>query len=215
MASGGRDFTIDMRMRADFAQAQAALRDTEKSLGDVADAADRASDGMGGKGVDANVQAQQAYVQASRMTQEAISKEIGLIGELHQRLERGASTWEDLAETEAMLDQAMAKGLVTAEEYDEALGKLDKTHTQLQRSSEQQQKALDGAVSRYDRAGAQLQRLQRDEAALKKAVDEGRISREQYNNAMANIAVQRQSIRRPCAGSTSSPPAPSATCRSW
>ena len=195
MASGGRDFTIDMRMRADFAQAQAALRDTEKSLGDVADAADRASDGMGGKGVDANVQAQQAYVQASRMTQEAISKEIGLIGELHQRLERGASTWEDLADTEAMLDQAMAKGLVTAEEYDEALGKLDKTHTQLQRSSEQQGKALDSTVARYDRAGAQLQKLQRDEAALKKAVDEGRISREQYNAAMANIGAQRQSIQ--------------------
>ena len=195
MASGGRDFTIDMRMRADFAQAQAALRDTEKSLGDVADAADRASDGMGGKGVDANVQAQQAYVQASRMTQEAISKEIGLIGSLQDRLERGASTWEDLADTEAMLDQAMAKGLVTAEEYDEALGKLDKTHTQLQRSSEQQGKALDSTVARYDRAGAQLQRLQRDEAALKKAVDEGRISREQYNAAMANIGAQRQSIQ--------------------
>ncbi|MEN1942653.1 phage tail length tape measure family protein [Luteimonas sp. MJ293] len=194
MASGGRDFEIDMRMRADFAQAQAALRDTQKSLGDVADAAESANDRMSGGGTDANVQAQQAYVQASRMTQETIAAEIGMIGELQERLDRGAGSWEDLADTEAMLDQAMARGLVTAEEYDEALGKLDKTHGELQRASDRQQRTMDGTVARYDKAGAQLQKLARDEAALKTAVDSGRISREQYNTAMAGIATRRAAV---------------------
>lgn len=195
MTAGGRDFTIDMRMRADFAQAQAAIRDAGKGIEEVADAAERASERMGSGGTDASVQAQEAYVRASRMTQEAIAAEIGMIGQLQERLERGASSWEELADTEAMLDQAMSRGLVTAEEYDEALGKLDKAHGQLQRSSERQQRTLDGTVGRYDKAGAQLQRLARDEAALKAAVDSGRISREQYNAAMAGIATRRAAIQ--------------------
>lgn len=193
--TGGRDFTIDMRMRADFAQAQAAMREASKGIEDVAETAERANERMAGGGAEANVQAQEAYVRASRMTQENIAAEIGMIGELQERLERGASSWEDLADTEAMLDQAMARGLVTAEEYDEALGKLDKAHGQLQRSSEQQHRTLDGTVARYDKAGAQLQRLARDEAALKQAVDAGRISREQYNTAMAGIAARRAAIQ--------------------
>lgn len=195
MAAGGRDFTIDMRMRADFAQAQAAMRDASKGIEDVADAAERANDRMAGGGTEANVQAQEAYVRASRMTQENIAAEIGMIGELQERLERGAGSWEELADTEAMLDQAMSRGLVTAEEYDEALGQLDKAHGQLQRSSEKQHRTLDGTVARYDKAGAQLQKLARDEAALKVAVDSGRISREQYNTAMAAIATRRTAIQ--------------------
>ncbi len=193
-----RDFTIDLRMRADFAAAQQALSDTEKSIRDVAEAAkdataDMASVGTGG--VQSNVQAQQAYAQASRMTQQSIAAEIGLIRELHERLERGASSWDELADTESKLDQAMSKGLISAGEYDEALQSLDKTHTQLQRSTGQQEKQLEGTVARYDRVGAQLRKLSKDEAQLKSAVDSGRISREQYNKAMAAIATQRTSIQ--------------------
>src|SRR5690606_31569879 len=135
-----------------------------------------------------------SYAQAARATQQAIAEEIGLIGELQDRLQRGASSMEDLADTEAMLDKAMAKGLVTAEEYDEALVSLDKSHAKLQRTEQANQKTLDGTVQRYDKAASTLQRLARDEAALKRAVDEGRISREQYNRAMANISAQRADL---------------------
>lgn len=199
MATGGRDFQIDLRMRADFGAAQQALRDAEASIKDVAQAAREAGDdmsGAGGEGLRANAQAQEAYVQASRMTQEAVAAEIALIGQLHERLERGASSWEDLADTEAMLDQAMSKGLVTASEYDEALHKLDKSHASLERSTAKQQREVEGAIGRYDRAGAQLRRLAADEARLKAAVDSGRISREQYNRALAGIAAQRASVMR-------------------
>jgi len=202
MAGGGRDFTIDLRMRADFESARKALHDTERSLESVADTAKKASvdvaaasSGGGTGAARQDAAAQQAYLAASRATQDSIAQQIGLIGELHERLERGAGSWEDLADTEAMLDKAMAAGLVTAEEYDEALGKLDKTHAQLQRSTDAQGKSLDGTIARYDRAGAQLQRIARDEAALKKAVDEGRISREQYNKAMEGLAKQRASVQ--------------------
>lgn len=201
--SAGRDFTIGLKMRADFDAARKAVRDTERDLKDLADTAAKASssvDGAGGSGgsatgTDANVAAQQAYLQATRATQQAIADEIGMIGRLHDRLERGASSWEELADSEAMLDKAMAKGLITAEEYDEALGNLDKSHGALARSSTQQQKVLDGTVNRYDKAGAQLRKLANDEAALKKAVDAGRISREQYNTAMSGIAQQRTALQ--------------------
>lgn len=199
MATGGRDFQIDLRMRADFGAAQQALRDAEASIKDVSQAAKDAGDdmsGAGGEGLRANAQAQEAYVQASRLTQEAVAAEIALIGQLQDRLDRGASSWEDLADTEAMLDQAMSKGLVTASEYDEALHKLDKSHASLERSTASQQREVEGAIGRYDRAGAQLRRLAADEARLKQAVDAGRISREQYNRAMAGIAAQRAGVIR-------------------
>lgn len=199
MAAGGRDFQIDLRMRPDFGAAQQALRETEQGIKDVADAAKDANRDVadvGSNAPQANIQAQEAYVRASRQTQEAVAAEISMIGELHERLERGASSWEDLADTEAMLDQAMSKGLVTAEEYHDALAKLDKSHTRLQRSTDQQTRSVDSVIGRYDKAGAQLRRLAQDEARLKKAVDEGRISREQYNRAMAGIAAQRAGIQR-------------------
>lgn len=136
-------------------------------------------------------QAQQAYVAASRATQQAVTAEIGLISELQERLGRSATSIDDLADTEARLDVAMRKGLVTAEEYDEALEKLGAEQDRLNKETEKSGKAIDGTVGRYDKAGASLQRLARDEAQLKAAVDAGRISREQYNRAMATIGAER------------------------
>lgn len=190
-----RDFTIDMRMRAEFASAQKGLEQIQGNLEKIETAAASASSELGKIGTSAESTGSQAYTQASRLTQQAIEAEIGLFRELQERLQAGASSWDDLADTEARLDAAMSKGLVTAEEYDEALGQLDKSHQQLTASTDRQQKSIDGVVSRYDRAGAQLQRLARDEAQLKRAVDEGRISREQYNQAMAGIAAQRQAVQ--------------------
>lgn len=201
MAGNGRDFVIDMRMRADFDAARNAVRAVDKDLQTLADTAEKAggkvagaSATSGGSGANANVAAQQAYVQAARATQQAIAEEIGLIGKLEERLSRGASSWEDLADTEAMLDRAMAKGLVTAEEYDDALVKLNKAQADLESSTAKGQKAVDGAIGRYDRAGAQLRKLAQDETTLKKAVDEGRISRDQYNKAMEGIATKRAAL---------------------
>lgn len=190
-----RDFQIEMRMRAEFASAQKGLEQIQGNLEKIETAAASASSELGKVGTSAESTGSQAYTQASRLTQQAIAAEIGLIRELQERLQAGASSWDDLADTEARLDAAMSKGLVTAEEYDAALGQLDKSHQQLTASTDRQQKSIDGAVSRYDRAGAQLQRLARDEAQLKRAVDEGRISREQYNKAMAGIAAQRQAVQ--------------------
>ena len=196
--SNTRDFTIDMRMRAHFAQAQAQIDQMQTGLEGMAQSAQAAAaamSGVGGEGeLESATAAQRSYAEAARAMQKAVADEIGLIGELQDRLQRGASSMEDLADTEAMLDRAMAKGLVTAEEYDEALVSLDKSHARLQRAEQANQKALDGTVQRYDKTASTLQRLARDEAALKRAVDEGRISREQYNRAMANISAQRANL---------------------
>jgi len=170
----------------------------QSGLDDMAASAQAAADAMSevtDSGAIENAEAaQRSYAQAARATQAAIAEEIGMIGELQERLDRGASSWEELADTEAMLDKAMSKNLVTAEEYDEALKSLDKSHGELSRAEAAHQKSLDGTVQRYDKTASQLQRLAKDEAALKKAVDEGRISRDQYNRSIANIAAQRQSL---------------------
>ncbi|MGE4459099.1 MAG: phage tail length tape measure family protein [Stenotrophomonas sp.] len=199
-----RDFTMDMRMRADFAQARREIQQTNAGLQETVDTARKATDELdavgkgdaGGmtKARELDAAAQAAWLRASEATRNAVAQEIGLIGQLEDRLSRGASSWDDLADTEAMLDRAMAKGLMTAEEYDGALAKLNKSQAQLQRTTDQQNKSLDGTVGRYDKASAQLQRLARDEAALKSALDSGRISTEQYQRATAALQQRRSQI---------------------
>ncbi|WP_282271802.1 phage tail length tape measure family protein [Stenotrophomonas sp. PS02298] len=199
-----RDFTMDMRMRADFAQARREIQQTNAGLQETVDTARKATDELdavgkgdaGGmtKARELDAAAQAAWLRASEATRNAVAQEIGLIGQLEDRLSRGASSWDDLADTEGMLDRAMAKGLVTAEEYDGALAKLNKSQAQLQRTTDQQNKTLDGTVGRYDKASAQLKRLERDEAALKAALDSGRISTEQYHRATAALQQRRNQI---------------------
>ncbi|MBN8261171.1 MAG: phage tail length tape measure family protein [Xanthomonadales bacterium] len=193
-----RDFIMDLRMNASFEQAQKSVGDMQSGLDDMAASAQAAAEAMSEVTDSAAIEnaeaSQRSYAQAARATQAAIAEEIGMIGELQERLERGASSWEELADTEAMLDKAMSKGLVTAEEYDEALKSLDKSHGELQRTELAHQKSLDGTVQRYDKTASQLQRLAKDEAALKAAVDEGRISREAYNRAVADIAKRRATL---------------------
>lgn len=199
-----RDFTMDLRMRADFAQARREMQQTNAQLETTAETARAATEeldavGKGGNGGMARAReqdaaAQAAWLRASEATRNAVAQEIGLISQLQERLDRGAGSWGDLADTEAMLDKAMAKGLVTAEEYDEALAKLNKSQSALQRSTDQQNKSLDGTMGRYDKASTQLQKLARDEQALKKALDSGRISTEQYQRATTALQAKRAQI---------------------
>ncbi|MEN5208028.1 phage tail length tape measure family protein [Stenotrophomonas terrae] len=138
--------------------------------------------------------AYQSLAAASRTTQQNVAAEIALIGQLEARLARGASSADDLADTEAALDVAMRKGLVTTDQYDEALSRLNEEQVKLDREAEKSGKTLQATVSRYDKATAGLQRLVKDEAQLKAAVDAGRISREQYNRAMAAIGNERAKL---------------------
>jgi len=194
-----RDFTMDFRLRTHFAQAQRDVAAVQAGLDDLAESAGKAADVMAGvapaDGLDAATAAQESYAAAARATQQAVAEEIGLIGELQGVIARGAGSWEELAQAEAMLDKAMAKGLITMEEYDEALVSLDKSHAKLQKAEGESQKQLDGTLKRYDKTASTLQRLKRDEEELRRAVDEGRISREQYNRAMANVTAQRQALQ--------------------
>lgn len=222
MARGNRDFEIDLRMKADFSAAERESARTEKAIEKITQATKRANDEMAqsrgasapeaatagpsaaearavgelNTALQANTAARDAQMRAIRATQQAVTAEISSIGELHERLDRGARSFDDLADTEARLDAAMSRGLITAEEYDAALVKLDKDAAKLQKTQEQGDAVLARTVGRYDKAGAGLQKLQRDEVALKRAVDEGRISREQYNRAMAGIDAERARLTK-------------------
>jgi Arc/MetJ-type ribon-helix-helix transcriptional regulator len=210
-----RDFEMEMRMKADFQSADRASERTVDNIRKISDATAQANAEMGALGSDVgtgagdgiaqqtaatdnltaslgrNAEARRAVQQASRATQQAVAAEMGLIRDLQERLEAGAGSFEDLADTEQMLDRAMSRGLISAEEYDEALGKLNDEQARLTREGEKSGKAIDTTIGRYDKASAGLKRLQADEARLKDAVDRGRISREAYNRAMAGIADER------------------------
>lgn len=192
-----RDYTIDMRLRADFARAQREVDVTTDALSEMSDAGKDAGKALNevASGAETSGRAMSGFARASTAVRDAVQQEIRLIAELQDRLERGALSWQELADTEAMLDRAMAKGLVTADEYNDALKSLDKSQASLARSSQAEQKALNGTVSRYDQAASKLARLESDERTLKAAVDAGTISRDQYNRAMDNIGAQRRALQ--------------------
>lgn len=221
-----RDFEIDLRMKADFSAGDRAINTTDANLKRIIQTTSQAnreivalsSASPAANGIDAqteaagtqalnaalgqNAQSRQAIAAASRATQQAVSAEIGLISELQARLARGAGSYDDLADTEARLDQAMRKGLISTEEYEQALASLNGEQQRLDREAEKAGRSLDTAVGRYDKAGAGLQRLARDEQRLKDAVDQGRISREQYNRAMATIGTERARLEELRNGAT-------------
>lgn len=162
----------------------------------AAGAAGMAAAGESAKAMSTDVAAAADRVRTSgAAVQKTVADEIRLISELDARLERGAASMSDLADTEAMLDRVMARGLITTEDYNSALKALDKQEAGLARSEQQRQRAVEGALGRYDSASVKLQKLERDEQELKAAVDAGRISREQYNRALAGINVQRNAVK--------------------
>ncbi len=125
-------------------------------------------------------------------SQAAVTAQINLIGELHNRVERGARSMEDLADTEAMLDRAVRAGLVSQEEQLEIFEALDRQEKELIATQQREEKQLQHLIKAYDPASAALRKITEDEAKLKQAVDEGRISREQYNRAMTGLTAQRE-----------------------
>lgn len=162
----------------------------------AAGAAGMATAGESAKAMSADVATAADRVRTSgAAVQKTVADEIRLISELDARLERGAASMSDLADTEAMLDRVIARGLITTEDYNSALKALDKQEAGLARSEQQRQRAVEGALGRYDSASVKLQKLERDEQELKAAVDAGRISREQYNRALAGINVQRNAVK--------------------
>lgn len=213
-----RDFDINLKVGAQTEQGERALKRISANIEQIEKAAAKAnaeasalsnaptSGGGGDSGIatqqvqsndklneslSRTAQSREAMARATALANQQITTEIRMIGDLQERLARGAASFDDLADTEARLDSAMAKGLITVEEYDAALVKLNKDEAQLSKESERTGKIIDQTTGRYDKAGFGLRRLERDEQALKTAVDQGRISREAYNRAMAGIGAER------------------------
>ncbi|MGH8043063.1 MAG: phage tail length tape measure family protein, partial [Stenotrophomonas sp.] len=143
-------------------------------------------------------QASRQAVQAAFASQAATTTQIQSITELQQRVDRGARSFEDLAETEQLLDRTVRAGLVSSEEQAEIFGKLDKQEKQLLTGKEQmaaartkEERQVQQLLRAYDPAHAALAKLDADEAKLKKSVDAGTLSREAYNRAMVGVSSQR------------------------
>ncbi|HID8537457.1 TPA: hypothetical protein ACXIMI_002592 [Stenotrophomonas maltophilia] len=219
-----RNLELAMRIALDIEQAQKALPVLQRGLASVKDAGTAAGAGLEGvtKGAD---KAAGALDQASRSSasaadrvrtagasmQKTVADEIRSISELDARLQQGAASMSELADTEALLDRVMARGLITAEDYNSALKTLDKQEASLSRTEQQRQRSLEGVMGRYDGASAKLQKLERDERELQSAVDAGRISREQYNRALAGINIQRNAVNLAEANNRGRGPEPGTT----
>jgi phage-related minor tail protein len=197
------------------AQAAGAIKQTSESADEAADRLQRmvAASLEQRQAVNAQVAAELAAAEASREniaisaeraaelerinqaayeSQAATTAQIQSIGELNERIERGARSFEDLAEIETMMDRQMQAGLLTQQEQLEMFEALDKQEKKLAATHAEEAKQVDRLLKAYDPASAALQKLTADEAKLKAAVDAGRISREQYNRAMVGIAASRQ-----------------------
>lgn len=122
------------------------------------------------------------------------------IGELNARIERGARSFEDLAETERLMDQQMRAGLLTEHEQLEMLKALDDQEKKLLATQQRETEQVQALLRAYDPATTAIRKLAQDEAKLKAAVDAGRISREQYNRAMAGINTERARWEQIAAG---------------
>ena len=214
-----RDFDIDFRFRADSTQAERAFKNAEQGIermqravrdanaemaggvggGDAGAAAEATAQQAVGDALERNARMYREMAQASKLTQQASSAISGRT-DLDERLARSASSMDDLADTEARLDASMAAGMLTAEEYEAGLAHLNTEQERLSKEADRSGKALDSSVARYDKAGVALERLARDEARLKEAVDAGRISREQYDRAMQGIGAERAKLEAVRAG---------------
>ncbi|MDR2872832.1 MAG: phage tail length tape measure family protein [Xanthomonadaceae bacterium] len=128
---------------------------------------------------------------AAYESQAAITEQMRVIGELNDRIDRGASSLGELAETEQMIDRAMQALLVTEEEQLQMLTKLDKQEQQLISTQAREEAQVQRLLRAYDPSAAALRKLADDQARLKRAYDEGKISLDAYNRAMVQLAAQR------------------------
>ena len=140
---------------------------------------------------EAQVAAVRQATEAAFASQAATTAQIQSIGELHGRIERGARSNEDLAETEQLLDRAVRAGLVSSEEQAAMFVQLDKQEKQLIATRQKEEQQVQALLRAYDPASAALAKLERDEENLTKAVNDGTLSREKYNRAMVGITTQR------------------------
>ncbi|GEM_PF-422581 len=171
-------------------------RALEQQLASSEAASDATS--RGAKATAEQAAAAREAVQAAYASQAATTAQIQSISELHSRVERGARSMEDLAETEQLLDRAIRGGLVSAEEQSEIFDKLNKQEKGLLADKERmaatrakEERQVRQLLRAYDPASAALAKLEADEKKLKAAVDAGTISREKANRALVGIAAQR------------------------
>lgn len=120
-----------------------------------------------------------------------VPAQIQAFDDLNARLQAGAINTQQLADTEQRLDRARKAGLLSDQEHTEALATLDKQEKQLLATQAKEDAQVRSLLQAYDPASAALQKLAANEAKLKTAVDQGRISREQYNRAMVGITASR------------------------
>lgn len=133
----------------------------------------------------------EAVNRAAYDSQAAITAQMRSIGDLQERVDLGVTSFEDLYEIEQLIDQQMQAGLLTQEEQVKLLAELDKQEKKLIATQQREQKELQALTKAYDPASAALKKLADDQARLQKALDDGVISREQFDRAMVGLDTQR------------------------
>lgn len=131
-----------------------------------------------------------------------------------------AMSMDQIAEQEQRLDRLFSQGLLSVNEYQEALENLDKAEASLTREtqratreSERQDRALQRVLGTADKTEAELRKLDDAKRVLEQAFRDGRISIDQYNSALEGIDKRRAHVER-MADSTQRLGANSRTARS-
>src|SRR5580765_4410104 len=114
MASNSRDFELELKLKTEWSNAQRTIEQTKGQMDSLSASVLKAnqemasavsSSGVGGgssnAGSAAAEQAAARMVAATRASQDAVQREMALIGELDARLGRHATSLDDIAATEA------------------------------------------------------------------------------------------------------------------
>lgn len=182
-----KELQFALKMTADVVDALRGAKGVRDGIKDMGNEADRTAaklsklDGGGFASVG----------KAAYESQKHIHGQIKALDQVFSTVDRGIRSFDELAKVEAKLDQLMATGLITEKEQLDVLDQLDKQEKTLIRTRNKEAAALGKLIQSYDPAHNALKKLTRDEQALKKAVDAGRLSREQYNRMMAGIGKSR------------------------
>jgi len=106
---------------------------------------------------------------------------------LEKSLSTSAKTTQDLAKQREALTKLTKTGAYGEAEAAKISAQLDKQQVALAKSAMDEQKALNSLLGAIDPARAALAKLDTQVEQLGKHLDEGRISQDQYNSALAKI----------------------------
>lgn len=164
------------------ADASQSAKDATKTVDDLGDAAEKTARTASGMGASFD-QWNKIFVQTQRDLRAFEEANAGALRSM-----------DDIAEQEARLDRLMSQGAISTKDYEEAIKKLDTAEAKLNKEHAVHDRELQKIIRSADKTAAELKKLTADAERLERALKAGKITQQDYEQAMAGIARRRADI---------------------